>query len=100
MSAVITGLLALLEQLAGLTSEASVIANIVSTLEQLVPVLIQEYQAVLPAVKNIIAALSANPASTTDQLNTLKQLDAQVDASFEAAAVPQPGDPDYVVPSA
>jgi peptidoglycan hydrolase CwlO-like protein len=37
-------------------------------------------------VKNIIAALQANPATTESQLASLQALDQQIDAAFEAAA--------------
>jgi hypothetical protein len=37
-------------------------------------------------VKNIIAALQANPATTESQLAALQALDQQADAAFEAAA--------------
>jgi len=82
----IAALLALLTSVAGITGEASVIAQIVSTLVSLVPTLVQEYKDLVGPVRNIIAALSANPATTADQLATLQALDAKVDADFEAAA--------------
>lgn len=73
---------ALLPQI-GLNSK--VVNTILNALIQLVPVAIKEAQEVLPAIQNIINALSANPATTEQQLATLKALDAQVDAAFEAA---------------
>ena len=36
-------------------------------------------------MKNIIAALSANPATLAEQQATLAAIDAQVDTAFEAA---------------
>lgn len=82
----IAALLALLTSVAGITGEASVIAQIVSALVSLIPTLVQEYKDLVGPVKNIIAALSTNPATTADQLATLQALDAKVDADFEAAA--------------
>ena len=79
-------ILAVMAQIAGATGEASTITSIVNALIQLVPTLVKEYEDLVPIVKNIIAALSANPAATADQLKTLQTLDAQVDADFEAAA--------------
>ena len=79
-------ILTILVQIAGATGEASTITSIVNALIQLIPTLVQEYEDLVPIVKNIIASLSANPATTADQLATLKALDAQVDADFEAAA--------------
>ena len=86
MPAALAGLLALLTQISGLSGEASVIGNIISTLTQLIPVLVKEYEDVVPAIKNIIAALSSNPAATADQLAQVQVLDAATDAAFEAAA--------------
>jgi hypothetical protein len=79
-------ILAILVQIAGATGEASTITSIVNALISLIPTLVQEYEDLVPIVKNIIAALSANPATTADQLATLQTLDAKVDADFEAAA--------------
>jgi len=79
-------ILAILTAIAGTTAETSTITAIVNALVALVPVLVKEYRAMVPIVKNIIAALSANPASTAEQLATLQALDAQVDSDFESAA--------------
>lgn len=85
MSAVLQTLLTLIQNLLpqiGVNSK--VVTTILTALIQLVPIVIQEASDILPAIKNIIAALSANPAATADQLKTLQALDAQVDAAFEA----------------
>lgn len=82
----IAALLSLLTSVAGITGEASVIAQIISTLVSLVPTLVQEYKDLVGPVKGVIAALSANPAATADQLATLQELNAKVDADFEDAA--------------
>lgn len=79
-------ILTILVQIAGVTSEASTITSIINALIALVPTLVQEYKDLVPIVKNIIAALSGNSTTTADQLTTLAALDAQVDADFEAAA--------------
>ena len=81
-----TALLALLTSIAGISSQASVITQIIATLIGLIPTLVQEYKDLVGPVKNIIAALQANPATAADQLATLQELDAKVDADFEAAA--------------
>lgn len=86
MGAAITAILAMLAQIAGTASEVSTISKIVETLVQIVPALVSEAKALVPMVKGIIAALSSNPTTTPAQLETLKALDAQVDADFEAAA--------------
>jgi predicted PurR-regulated permease PerM len=88
MSAVITSVVTLLTTLLPLvTGNSSAIATVIATLIQLIPAITQEVEAMIPPIKNIIAALSADPATTADQLATLQKLDADCDAAFEAAAV-------------
>jgi len=88
MTAALTAVLALIEQILPLlgSSQATLIASIIDALTKWLPLIIQEVSALYTPVKNIIAALSANAATTADQLATLQQLDAQVDTAFEAAA--------------
>ena len=89
MTAAITAILAMLEQLLPSilsAARATIGASIINALTAMLPFIIQEVEALFGPVKNIIAALSANPATTAEQLATLQQLDAQVDAAFEAAA--------------
>jgi hypothetical protein len=88
MTAALTAVLALIEQILPLlgSSQASLIASIIDALTKWLPLIIQEVAALYQPVKNIIAALSANAATTADQLATLQQLDAQVDTAFEAIA--------------
>ena len=89
MNAAIAAIITLIEQLLpAITSagNASVITSVLSALVQMLPFIIQEVQALITPVKNIIAALSANPATTADQLAQLQALDATVDAAFDAAA--------------
>ena len=86
MPVFITAFLALLGEIAPTVTAASTIGNIIGSLTALIPTLTQEYTDVMPIVKNIIADLQGNPASTADQLTQLAALDAQVDQAFEAAA--------------
>jgi hypothetical protein len=89
MSEVITAVLSMIQQLLPLISNSGTeqtIAAILQALTGMVPFIIQEIQALYTPVKNIIAALSANPAATADQLAALQALDQQVDAAFEQAA--------------
>jgi hypothetical protein len=83
---ILTTILASLASISSLTSEVSVIGQIISMLENLIPLAIAEEKAVVPSIKNIITTLSANPATTADQLTSLKAFDAQTDADFDAAA--------------
>ena len=61
------------------------VGTVIAVLTQLIPVAVQEGQALVAPIKGIIAALSAGPV-TAAELTTLQALDAQVDAAFEAAA--------------
>jgi hypothetical protein len=86
MGAALTGFLAIIQALIPSISSSVVVQQVLNGLIQIIPVLVKEAQDLVPMVKNIIAALSANPASTADQLATLKALDQLTDSAFEAAA--------------
>lgn len=86
MNGIVVTLLAVLSQLAP-TLGASSIGKIVTTLIQLLPTFIKVGEELVPPIKNIIAALSANPETTDEQLKQLENLDAIVDAAFEEAAI-------------
>lgn len=89
MTAIITGILSMLEQLLPAITSASnvtLIDSIIKALTGMLPFILDEVAALYTPVKNIIAALSANPATTADQAATLQTLDKQVDDAFEAAA--------------
>jgi hypothetical protein len=85
-STAISTILALVEDILPLVTNSGMVAKVVSTLELLLPIIVQEYNDLVQPVKNIIAALSANPAATADQLAALQALDGQADAAFDAAA--------------
>lgn len=88
MNAVITLALSLLEavipQLGG--ANAALITKIIEGLVALIPILIKEYQAVIPMIRNVISVLQGNGAVTPEQLATLTAMETQIDAAFEAAA--------------
>ena len=86
MGSIIAAVVALLEEIIPLVNNAGTVAKVVGTLVSLIPSLVQEAKDMVQPVKNIIAALSANPATTAEQLQALQDLDAKVDADFEAAA--------------
>ena len=90
MTIAIQALLGLITNLIPLltsSANASLIDSIIKTLTEFVPFIIDEISALYTPVKNIIAALSATPATNAAQLAQLQVLDQQVDAAFEAAAV-------------
>jgi tripartite-type tricarboxylate transporter receptor subunit TctC len=86
--AVLSGISQILPLLLGTKNAdtTSAINGVISIIEKLMPLIVDEISAVYQSTKNIIAALSANPATTAEQAATLAQFDAQVDAAFEAAA--------------
>lgn len=86
MSAILTTILALIEQLVPASTSAALIEKIIAVLIQLIPVIVKEYQDLLPIVQGIITALKSNPSTTAQQLATLQEMEVQYDADFEAAA--------------
>jgi hypothetical protein len=87
MNAVITILITLLGKIVpAIGANADLINTIITALEQIVPVLIQEYKDLVPEVQNIVAALKGTDGITTDQWNALDALEGQIDAEFGQAA--------------
>lgn len=89
MTIAIQALLGLITNLIPLltsSANASLIDSIIKTLTEFIPFIVDEISALYTPVKNIIAALSATPATDAAQLAQLQVLDQQVDAAFEAAA--------------
>ena len=89
MTLAIQGLLAMLGQLIPLltsSANAALIDSIISTLSGFLPYIVNEISSLYQPVKDIIAALSATPATNAAQAAQLATLDAQVDAAFDAAA--------------
>lgn len=90
MSAMVTIILAALQAVeallsaTGLTSAA--VTKVIGLLVQILPAIETEYETIVPYIKNIIAALQANSATTAEQLAQLETLDQQADQAFEAAA--------------
>ena len=71
------------------SASSTVIVSLVGVLEKWVPIVAAEMPTAVnlfKSIKNAIAALSSNPDTPAVQLQTLQQLDAQVDTAFEAAA--------------
>lgn len=82
---IIAAIAAIQAMLSQFAPNAKTINAILNLLIQIVPFAIKEVEAVVPAIKAIIAALSQNPAATEDQLSALAALDASTDAGFEDA---------------
>lgn len=87
MGTLVSLLVSMLGQLVPLIgTNSALITNIVNGLIEIVPLISQEIQDVIPPIKNIIATLQANPATDAVQLATLQALDLQVDTAFDTAA--------------
>ena len=103
MTAIISAVLSMMTALLPLitsSGNATMIESIVATLTNIMPNIIAEAESLIPAVKNIIAALQANPATTDSQLASLQTLDQQADAAFEAAAASTDADVAAATPAA
>jgi len=64
---------------------SGMVESIITTLIQLIPVVVKEAQDLVAPVQNIIAALRTK-AVTPAQITAMQQLDAVADAAFDAAA--------------
>lgn len=84
-AAAITAVIQLVAGLAPLITKSEAVSQVIDLITQLLPVVIQEGMDLLQPIKNIIAAVTGS-ATTPEQLKALADLDAQVDAAFEAAA--------------
>lgn len=89
MLSVITTVIALIEQFLPLlgTSAATttLIGTVITTLEKILPLVIDFVPTVYNSVKNIIIALKDDPATTQAQWAVLDAIDTQLDAANDAA---------------
>jgi hypothetical protein len=85
MGVIVTEILSVLALIAQNIPAGSV-ANIINLLNKLIELGTAEVEAVLPEIKNIIAALQSNQQVTPEQMAQLQMLDAQSDAALEAVA--------------
>lgn len=82
--AVLTLIEELLPQLANMATAASVMAKIIDILEKWIPIVIAAFPDVIAGFQGVIAALTADPSTTQAQLETLKNLQTQIDAANDA----------------
>lgn len=89
MLGTITAVIAMIEQFLPLlgTSAAttSLIATIITALENIIPLAIDFVPTIYTSVKNIIIELKADPATTQAQWASLDAIDTQLDAANDAA---------------
>ena len=86
LSAIVTAIIGLMTQMLPLITSSSQVAKFIETLISILPTIEQLAADLVQPIKNIINALSANPATDAAQIAALQQLDAQYDQAFEAAA--------------
>lgn len=79
---VLSSLLAIAEDT---TSSSSVLVTVVTGLENLLPLAVQEYNTLKQPVMNIIAAIEGNSAANEAALVALAPVSAQFDAAWAAA---------------
>lgn len=82
---VVAALMGLLQAVAPAVSGSGAVGKIVTTLTQLVPVLVDQYQDVLPSVKNIIESLRTHDDITDEQWDELDKIEQAIDDEFEKA---------------
>lgn len=90
MSAVVTVILTALQLIMSILGNTglgtSEVDKVINFLVGIIPLVEKEAETVAPYIKNIIAALRSNSATTVSQLAQLATLDAQADAAFAEAA--------------
>ena len=88
MAAIANVIVALLAQLMPLIGSVSsgAVGNIITLLEQIIPVAVKEATDLVPIIQNIISQIRGGSTVTADQLAALDALDARIDAEFDAAA--------------
>lgn len=93
MSAALELLVAIIAQvvqvvLPNMASQQTVtlVTTIISTLEKILPDVIQAGQELATSVQNIISALKGTDGITTDQWNALDTFEKQIDSEFDQAA--------------
>lgn len=88
-SAIATLLVTMLGQILPLIGSVTSggLSSIITLLEEILPVAVNEAEALVPSIQNIIAAIEGSGAVTSAQLSSLTSLSAQYDAAFDAAAV-------------
>jgi len=81
---IISTTLSLIQQVAP-NAVPAVVVSAITSLEALVPAIIQEARDLLPTVSNVITTLKGNGGTTQEQLDRLDALEAVIDADYEAA---------------
>ncbi len=86
-AAIVTAVISLLGKLIPVIGQnSSLIESIVNTLISLYPLIVQEFNDLVPEVNNIIAALKNTDGITDAQWAELDALQAQADSEFDQAA--------------
>ena len=86
LQVIVTAVISLMTQFLPLINSSTQVAKFIEMLIQILPTVEQLAADLVQPIKNIIAALQTNTATTAEQLAQLQTLDAVVDAAFEGAA--------------
>jgi hypothetical protein len=86
LQTIILAVISLMTQMLPMINSSSQVAKFIAMLIQILPTVEQLAADLVQPIKNIINALSANPATDAAQLKSLQDLDVQFDTAFEAAA--------------
>ena len=83
---IITTTLSMIETYLPSITTSTAIQKVIDLIVQLLPVIIAEYQQLVPLIQNIIAVLQQNTEITDDQIDQLKAASAVIDAHFDQTA--------------
>jgi hypothetical protein len=86
LEAVLAVILQVVQMTGASAATTETVATVVNALVKLIPVVLDIAPKLISTVKNIIAALEANPATLPDQIATLKAALPADDADFDSAA--------------
>lgn len=79
-------ILQIILSIAGSVSNSTTIDNIIKTLSQFLPILLQEAEDLIPVVDQIIDLLKGNNNLTDEQIANVEALNKKSDDDFEDAA--------------
>lgn len=82
----VTLVLSIVQKLLPTITSSATIQTVIDAIIALIPIVIQEYNSLLPIVQNVIAVLQQRDDITDDQITTLETASAAIDAHFDATA--------------
>lgn len=86
MLQILTSALSVIAKIAPIAGQVGAVGDIISTLQQVIPVAADLGQSLWPVAKNIISQLRSNEGVTPEQWDALDKMEAEIDAAFDKAA--------------